>query len=87
MQETEIEVAGTKLRYCHAGAGATVLFLHDAAGASWDPLLDMLSAKHRVIAPEHPGFGRRQIPEWMTRPRWLDRGRDRDPRYLPPRVS
>jgi pimeloyl-ACP methyl ester carboxylesterase len=65
MQETEIEVAGTKLRYCHAGAGATVLFLHDAAGASWDPLLDMLSAKHRVIAPEHPGFGRRQIPEWM----------------------
>lgn len=65
MQETEIEVAGTKLRYCDAGAGATVLFLHDAAGASWDPLLDMLSAKRRVIAPEHPGFGRRQIPEWM----------------------
>ena len=65
MQETEIEVAGTKLRYRHAGAGATVLFLHDAAGSSWDPLLDALSAKRRVIAPEHPGFGRRQIPEWM----------------------
>jgi pimeloyl-ACP methyl ester carboxylesterase len=65
MQESEIEVAGTKLRYCHAGAGPAVLFLHDAAGASWDPLLDALSAKCRVIAPEHPGFGRMQIPEWM----------------------
>ena len=65
MQESEIEVAGTKLRYCHAGAGPTVLFLHDAAGASWDPLLDKLGARFRVIAPEHPGFGRGQIPEWM----------------------
>ena len=65
MQETDIEVAGTRLRYCHAGAGPTVLFLHDAAGASWDPLLDALSAKCRVIMPEHPGFGRRQVPEWM----------------------
>jgi pimeloyl-ACP methyl ester carboxylesterase len=65
MQESEIEIAGTKLRYRRAGAGATVLFLHDAAGASWDPLLDKLSAQCRVIAPEHPGFGRRQIPEWM----------------------
>jgi pimeloyl-ACP methyl ester carboxylesterase len=65
MQESIIDVAGTPLRYCEAGAGAIVLFLHDAAGASWDPLLERLTSAFRVIAPEHPGFGRRQIPDWM----------------------
>ena len=28
-------------------------------------MLDRLAEKFRVIAPEHPGFGRTQIPEWM----------------------
>jgi pimeloyl-ACP methyl ester carboxylesterase len=65
MRETVIEVAGTKLACREAGAGATVLFLHDAAGASWDPLLETLSAGYRVLAPEHPGFGRGPIPDWM----------------------
>ncbi len=65
MRESVIEVAGTKLRYGEAGAGASVLFLHGAAGAAWDPLLDKLSAKYRVLAPEHPGFGRAPVPDWM----------------------
>ena len=25
----------------------------------------ILAEKHRVLAPEHPGFGRSQIPDWM----------------------
>lgn len=61
----EIEVAGVKLRYAEAGEGPAVLYLHGAAGATWTPLLDELSKSHRIIAPEHPGFGRSQIPEWM----------------------
>ncbi|HEY7661628.1 MAG TPA: alpha/beta fold hydrolase [Xanthobacteraceae bacterium] len=61
-----IEVAGTRLACREAGAGATVLFLHGAAGASWDPLLEELSARYRVLAPEHPGFGRGPLPDWMT---------------------
>jgi pimeloyl-ACP methyl ester carboxylesterase len=65
MRQTEIEVAGTTLACREAGAGATVLFLHDAAGASWDPLLDALSVRYHVLAPEHPGFGRGKIPDWM----------------------
>ena len=65
MRQTEIEVAGTTLACREAGAGATVLFLHDAAGASWDPLLEALSVRYRVLAPEHPGFGRGKIPDWM----------------------
>jgi pimeloyl-ACP methyl ester carboxylesterase len=65
MRDSEIDVAGTKLGYREAGAGATVLFLHGAAGAAWDPLLDQLSSGYRMLAPEHPGFGRGQIPDWM----------------------
>jgi pimeloyl-ACP methyl ester carboxylesterase len=65
MRESVIEVAGTKLGYREAGAGAIVLFLHGVAGASWDPLHDELSARCRVIVPEHPGFGRAQVPDWM----------------------
>ena len=65
MPDSVIDVAGTKLGYREAGAGATVLFLHGAAGAAWDPLLDRLSDGYRVLAPEHPGFGRGQIPDWM----------------------
>ncbi len=65
IRETTIDVAGTRLRTLEAGEGPPLLFLHGAAGASWSPLLDQLSARCRVIAPEHPGFGRAQIPEWM----------------------
>ena len=65
MKESTIEVAGTKLRCSEAGEGPTVLFLHGIAGASWDPLLDRLAAEFRVVAPEHPGFGRMPIPDWM----------------------
>ena len=60
MRDSVIDVAGTRLGYREAGAGATVLFLHGAAGATWDPLLDQLSGAHRMLAPEHPGFGRGQ---------------------------
>jgi pimeloyl-ACP methyl ester carboxylesterase len=65
MRDSVIDVAGTKLGYREAGAGATVLFLHGAAGAAWDPLLDRISSGYRMLAPEHPGFGRGQIPDWM----------------------
>jgi pimeloyl-ACP methyl ester carboxylesterase len=65
MRESVIEVAGTKLACREAGAGASVLFLHGVAGAAWDPLLEHLSATFRVLAPEHPGFGRTPVPDWM----------------------
>ncbi|HVA15039.1 MAG TPA: alpha/beta hydrolase [Stellaceae bacterium] len=65
MQESTIDVNGTKLHLFEAGKGETVLFLHGAGGSNWSPLLQLLAERHRVIAPEHPGFGRSQIPEWM----------------------
>jgi pimeloyl-ACP methyl ester carboxylesterase len=61
----QIDIAGTALRLLEAGQGPPVLYLHGAAGAAWTPLHDELAAGHRVMAPEHPGFGRSQIPDWM----------------------
>jgi pimeloyl-ACP methyl ester carboxylesterase len=65
MRETITDVNGWRLRALEAGQGPTVVYLHGATGASWNPLLERLSANWRVIAPEHPGFGRSQMPDWM----------------------
>jgi pimeloyl-ACP methyl ester carboxylesterase len=65
IKTNEIEVAGCRLSYQEAGAGPTILYLHGISGSAWPPLLDGLAAHHRVIAPEHPGFGRSAIPDWM----------------------
>lgn len=42
-----------------AGRGDPLLFLHGAGGLhGWPPFLEALARTFRVIAPEHPGFGR-----------------------------
>ncbi len=65
MKDLEIDVRGFKLKVKEDGSGPPLLFLHGAGGSAWNPLLKVLAETHRVIAPEHPGFGRSQIPEWM----------------------
>jgi pimeloyl-ACP methyl ester carboxylesterase len=41
------------------GEGDTLLFLHGADGLrGWPPFLGSLARNFRVIAPDHPGFGR-----------------------------
>jgi pimeloyl-ACP methyl ester carboxylesterase len=66
MRETTIDSGGRTLRAFEAGSGETVLFLHGAGGLAWYPLLEMLSTRRRVLAPEHPGFGRSDLPSWLT---------------------
>lgn len=65
MRETSVDVNGLKLRVLEGGEGEPVLYLHGAGGANWYPLLETLAQTRHVIAPEHPGFGRSQIPDWM----------------------
>lgn len=65
MRDGEVDVRGTRLRVIEDGSGPPVLFLHGAGGASWTPMLKRLAEHHRVIAPEHPGFGRSKTPDWM----------------------
>jgi pimeloyl-ACP methyl ester carboxylesterase len=66
MQEDQIDVCGQQLRIMEGGQGDPLVFLHGADGPAWSPLLELLSQTWRVIAPEHPGFGRSEIPGWMT---------------------
>lgn len=66
MRETLLDVRGHRLRALEAGDGPTLLFLHAAGGLSPTPLLRRLAARHRVVAPEHPGFGPGGIPDWMA---------------------
>jgi pimeloyl-ACP methyl ester carboxylesterase len=65
MKEFELDVRGQPLKVKEDGNGPPLLFLHGAGGSAWNPLLKRLAERHRVIAPEHPGFGRSQIPDWM----------------------
>jgi pimeloyl-ACP methyl ester carboxylesterase len=66
MRESTATIRGLDLRIMEAGSGVPVLYLHGAGGPNWYPMLEMLSARWHVLAPEHPGFGRSTMPDWMT---------------------
>lgn len=49
-----------------AGRGKPLVILHPEFAADlWSPYHDRLSEHFRVVAPDHPGFGRSQRPEWL----------------------
>jgi pimeloyl-ACP methyl ester carboxylesterase len=59
-------IAGCKINVLRGGRGAPLLFLHGARGAGvWLPFFKALSEHFEVIVPEHPGFGRSDMPEWL----------------------
>jgi pimeloyl-ACP methyl ester carboxylesterase len=59
-------VAGAELELFEAGNGPPILFLHGAGGfVPEHPYVAPLSARHRLIAPSHPGFGKSSLPEWI----------------------
>jgi pimeloyl-ACP methyl ester carboxylesterase len=56
-QLIELQGGKWKTRVLSAGDGDPVVFLHGAGGLIWDPFLDAVAERHRVIAPQHPGSG------------------------------
>jgi pimeloyl-ACP methyl ester carboxylesterase len=56
-QIVELQSGKFKTRVLSAGEGEPVLYLHGAGGLFWDPFLDGLAARHKVVAPEHLGSG------------------------------
>src|SRR6202142_757767 len=60
-----IAVKGCRIRVMRGGAGDPLVYLHGASGASWLPFLQSLTQKYDVIAPEHPGFGESDAPDWL----------------------
>ncbi len=64
--KTIIDVRGTKIGLMRAGKGASMLYLHGAAGAAaWLPFMEKLSQHFDLIVPEHPSFGVSDTPEWL----------------------
>jgi pimeloyl-ACP methyl ester carboxylesterase len=56
------------IRVGRGGAGAPLLFLHDAwLGAAAAPFHERLAQRFRVILPEHPGYGGGDAPSWLDR--------------------
>lgn len=61
-----LKIADVEFEFFDSGQGAPVLFLHGASGFSErQPFVGPLSAKRRLIAPSHPGFGKSSLPEWL----------------------
>ncbi len=61
-----IPIASVELELFEAGEGPPILFLHSGGGFQPDQaFVPLLSAKHRLIAPSHPGFGRSGLPDWL----------------------
>jgi pimeloyl-ACP methyl ester carboxylesterase len=61
-----LEVGDLRVAYRRKGAGEPALYLHGAGlTRMWLPHLEALSCHVDVIAPEHPGYGATQMPEWL----------------------
>jgi pimeloyl-ACP methyl ester carboxylesterase len=49
-----------------SGHGDPLLFLHSAQGFDErQEIAGLLSARYRLIAPSHPGFGKSGLPDWL----------------------
>src|SRR5262245_32895573 len=59
-----VNTAQCRFFYVESGAGPAVLLLHDGGAThnEWSGLLPLLARRHRVIAPDLPGFGQTGRP-------------------------
>lgn len=57
-------VDGRRVRYVDTGSGEPVLLLHGypQSAACWRHQIPALAERHRVVAPDWPGFGRSEPP-------------------------
>ena len=61
-----ITVSGVTLDIEERGQGRPLLFLHPGEGLQPNrPWINQLARTHRVIAPNHPGFGDSALPDWF----------------------
>ncbi|MCL5999303.1 MAG: alpha/beta hydrolase [Chloroflexi bacterium] len=68
IQSDSTVIDGQRIHYYAAGqAGSPVVLLHggglDSAMMSWGEIIAPLSAQHRVIAPDLPGYGHSDKPD------------------------
>jgi pimeloyl-ACP methyl ester carboxylesterase len=66
VQATKLKVADLDLELLEYGQDCPLLFLHGGGGFdARQPFVALLSAKRRLIAPSHPGFGQSGLPDWL----------------------
>jgi pimeloyl-ACP methyl ester carboxylesterase len=66
VQATKVKVADVDLELLEYGQGRPLLFLHGGDGFdARQPFVAPLSARRRLIAPSHPGFGQSGLPDWL----------------------
>jgi pimeloyl-ACP methyl ester carboxylesterase len=60
-----IELVDVNMYYKERGLGQPVVLVHAgiADGRMWDPQLERLSARYRVVVPDLRGFGRTPMPQ------------------------
>jgi pimeloyl-ACP methyl ester carboxylesterase len=67
MEERYLEIDGVKTHLLSAGAGRPLVYLHGVApSGDWLPLHELLAQQFQVFAPDHPGFGYSDRPDWLN---------------------
>jgi len=64
VRERTVDAAGTSIFVRESGSGSPVVLLHGfpETGKCWDKVAASLSAEHRVLVPDLPGYGRSARP-------------------------
>jgi pimeloyl-ACP methyl ester carboxylesterase len=58
MNESTLDVRGTRVRMLRGGEGPPLLYLHGSGDPGvWQPVFDELARDFDVIRPDHPGYG------------------------------
>src|SRR5690242_20617072 len=66
VQEHRHNVRDVGVRMWRDGQGASLIYLHGAAGLTgWMPFFARLAERFEVVVPEHPGFGTSDNPDWI----------------------
>jgi pimeloyl-ACP methyl ester carboxylesterase len=61
-----VEAGGVRVAYRRGGSGTPTVFLHGAGSTRmWLPFYARMAGSVDFLAPEHPGFGDTEIPEWV----------------------
>jgi len=60
-----VSVQGTRVVYWERGSGPVILLVHGMFGdhLDWEPVLELLAVRHRVLAVDLPGFGESEKPD------------------------
>src|SRR5579864_9017057 len=60
-----LDIAGVRTRILKGGSGPPLIYWHGAGcGMAWHPHHTLLAEHFTVYAPDHPGWGGSDNPEW-----------------------